>query len=218
MYTKEILVLLIIAYLIGSFPSSVWLGKLFCKIDVREYGSGNAGATNSFRVLGYIIGIPVLLLDVFKGLFAVSLIDFAFYFNYLQCENNFNLIDIKIALGVTAVIGHLFPIFIGFRGGKGIATLLGFMLGTSWLCATFSLLVFIFSFVFSRFVSLSSILASISFPVFIFFNYEYSYEFRSLFVFSIFVPILALITHQKNIERLIRGEENKANFGKNKKS
>ena len=218
MYSKEILILLMIAYLIGSFPSAVWIGKIFCKIDVREYGSGNAGATNSFRVLGYKIGLPVLLLDIFKGWVSVSLIDFATYFNQLSYYDDFNLIEIKIALGVTAVIGHLFPIYIGFRGGKGIATLLGFMLGVSWICAISSLIVFLFSFIFSRFVSLSSILASLSFPIFVFFNYEYNYEFRSLFVFSIFVPILALITHQKNIERLIRGEENKANFGKNKNS
>ena len=206
MLTQENIIFLILAYLIGSFPSAVWLGKTFYNKDVREYGSGNAGATNTFRVLGKKAGIPVLLMDVFKGWFAVYLASFSVADN----------VESQLAFGIAAVIGHLFPIYTGFRGGKGIATLLGFMIGVEPIAAGICALIFLISFLISKYVSLSSIFASIVFPLVIVFSYGYNNVNSSLFLFSIFVPILALITHQKNIERLIRGEENKAKFGKNK--
>jgi len=206
MLTQENIFFLILAYLIGSFPSAVWLGKTFYNKDVREYGSGNAGATNTFRVLGKKAGIPVLLMDVFKGWFAVYLASFSVADN----------VELQLAFGIAAVIGHLFPIYTGFRGGKGIATLLGFMIGVEPIAAGICALIFLISFLISKYVSLSSIFASIAFPLVIVFSYGYNNVNSSLFLFSIFVPILALITHQKNIERLIRGEENKAKFGKNK--
>ena len=206
MLTQENIIFLILAYLIGSFPSAVWLGKTFYNKDVREYGSGNAGATNTFRVLGKKAGIPVLLMDVFKGWFAVYLASFSVADN----------VESQLAFGIAAVIGHLFPIYTGFRGGKGIATLLGFMIGVEPIAAGICALIFLISFLISKYVSLSSIFASIAFPLVIVFSYGYNNVNSSLFLFSIFVPILALITHQKNIERLIRGEENKAKFGKNK--
>ena len=201
------IIFLIAAYLIGSIPSAVWFGRIIYNKDVREYGSGNAGATNTFRVLGKKAGIPVLFFDVFKGWFAVYLGSFA---------SPDSLIETQLSCGVAVVIGHLFPIYTGFRGGKGIATLFGFMIGIEIIAAGFCLLVFLISFFMSKYVSLSSILAAISFPLAIFILYDYDIKHESLFVFSIFVPILALITHQKNIERLIRGEENKAKFGKKK--
>ena len=207
MLTQENIIFLILAYLIGSFPSAVWLGKTFYNKDVREYGSGNAGATNTFRVLGKKAGIPVLLMDVFKGWFAVYLASFSVADN---------IVESQLAFGIAAVIGHLFPIYTGFRGGKGIATLLGFMIGVEPIAAGICALIFLISFLISKYVSLSSIFASIVFPLVIVFSYGYDNVNSSLFLFSIFVPILALITHQKNIERLIRGEENKAKFGKNK--
>ena len=207
MLTQENIIFLILAYLIGSFPSAVWLGKTFYNKDVREYGSGNAGATNTFRVLGKKAGIPVLLMDVFKGWFAVYLASFSVADN---------IVESQLAFGIAAVIGHLFPIYTGFRGGKGIATLLGFMIGVEPIAAGICALIFLISFLISKYVSLSSIFASIVFPLVIVFSYGYNNVNSSLFLFSIFVPILALITHQKNIERLIRGEENKAKFGKNK--
>ena len=206
MLTQENIFFLILAYLIGSFPSAVWLGKTFYNKDVREYGSGNAGATNTFRVLGKKAGIPVLLMDVFKGWFAVYLASFSVADN----------VELQLAFGIAAVIGHLFPIYTGFRGGKGIATLLGFMIGVEPIAAGICALIFLISCLISKYVSLSSIFASIAFPLVIVFSYGYNNVNSSLFLFSIFVPILALITHQKNIERLIRGEENKAKFGKNK--
>ena len=205
MLTQENIIFLILAYLIGSFPSAVWVGKTFYNKDVREYGSGNAGATNTFRVLGKKAGIPVLLMDVFKGWFAV----------YLASMTDGNTIS-QLSFGIAAVIGHLFPIYTGFRGGKGIATLLGFMIGMEPIASGFCALIFLISFLISKYVSLSSIIASIAFPLVIFL-YDYkNLPDESLITFSIFVPILALITHQKNIERLIRGEENKSKFGKNK--
>jgi len=120
----------------------------------------------------------------------------------------------QLAFGIAAVIGHLFPVYTGFRGGKGIATMMGLLIGLNPLAALFSFLVFVVVFLVSKYVSLGSIVASMAFPVFVMFvlNSDNS----SLNLFAIFVPILSLITHQKNIERLIRGEETKVIFGKNK--
>tara|TARA_Y100001968_G_scaffold331521_1_gene386462 strand:- start:1365 stop:1979 length:615 start_codon:yes stop_codon:yes gene_type:complete len=196
-----------LSYLLGSFPTAVWIGKLFYNKDVREYGSGNAGATNTFRVLGKKAGIPVLLIDVLKGWFAVQL-------SYYIISSN--IIEIQLSLGVAAVIGHLFPIYTGFRGGKGIATLLGFMIAMQPFAAILSIIIFLITFFLYRYVSLSSIVSSIFFPLVIISLNDVSSINSSLLLFSIFVPILSLITHQKNIERLIRGEEIKSTFGKNK--
>ena len=196
-----------LSYLLGSFPTAVWIGKLFYNKDVREYGSGNAGATNTFRVLGKKAGIPVLLIDVLKGWFAVQL-------SYYIISSN--IIEIQLSLGVAAVIGHLFPIYTGFRGGKGIATLLGFMIAMQPFAAILSIIIFLITFFLYRYVSLSSIVSSVFFPLVIISLNDVSSINSSLLLFSIFVPILSLITHQKNIERLIRGEEIKSTFGKNK--
>lgn len=196
-----------LSYLLGSFPTAVWIGKVFYNKDVREYGSGNAGATNTFRVLGKKAGVPVLLIDILKGWFAVQL-------SYYVTSSN--IIEIQLSLGVAAVIGHLFPIYTGFRGGKGIATLLGFMIAIQPFAAILSIIIFLITFFLYRYVSLSSIVSSIFFPLVIISLNDISSINSSLLLFSIFVPILALITHQKNIERLIRGEEIKSTFGKNK--
>ena len=211
MITTEIILFVLLAYLTGAFPSAVWVGKLFYKIDVREYGSGNAGATNTFRVLGKGAGIPVLFMDIFKGWLAVNYAVFISISPDLSPELFF---ENKLAFGIAAVIGHLFPVYTGFRGGKGIATMMGLLIGLNPLAALFSFLVFVVVFLVSKYVSLASIVASIAFPVFIIFvlNSDNS----SLNLFAIFVPILSLITHQKNIERLIRGEETKVKFDKNK--
>jgi len=202
---------LLLAYLIGAFPSAVWLGRTFYNTDVREYGSGNAGATNTFRTLGPKAGIPVLLMDILKGWLAVNLVYFVTD-NQLMSDGKF--FELKLAFGIAAVIGHLFPIYTGFRGGKGIATMLGFMIGIYWQAALLSALVFIIIFLISKYVSLSSIIASLAFPVIVIVILGMNNTNTSLIIFSIFVPILSLITHQKNIERLIRREENKAKFGK----
>lgn len=211
MLTTENILFLLFAYLIGAFPSAVWLGRTFYNTDVREYGSGNAGATNTFRTLGPKAGIPVLLMDILKGWIAVNLVYFVMD-NQLMSDEKF--FELKLAFGIAAVIGHLFPIYTGFRGGKGIATMLGFMIGIYWQAALLSALVFILTFLISKYVSLSSIIASLAFPFIVIVILGMNNTNSSLIIFSIFVPILSLITHQKNIERLIRQEENKAKFGK----
>jgi glycerol-3-phosphate acyltransferase PlsY len=198
--------LIILAYLTGAFPSAVLIGKIFFKTDVREFGSGNAGATNTFRVLGKKAGIPVLILDIFKGWLVVK---YVFLIN--TPSQNIDLeFEYQLVFGIAAVIGHLFPIYTGFRGGKGIATLLGILIGIQPYAALLSFIVFLFVFIFSRYISLASIISSITFPIIIYFLSDSSDV--SLIIFSIFVPLLALITHQKNIERLLRGEEIKVKF------
>ena len=209
MITLEIIFLVLFAYLTGSFPSAVWVGNTFYNIDVREYGSGNAGATNTFRVLGKVAGIPVLFMDIFKGWLAVSYVWLINGASLLSPELFF---ENQLAFGIAAVIGHLFPVFTGFRGGKGIATMLGLLIGLAPFAALFSFCIFILFFIVSKYVSFASVIASIAFPLFVMIFLKSTNE--SLNLFAIFVPILSLITHQKNIERLIRGEETKVKFGK----
>ena len=211
MLTTENILFLLLAYLIGAFPSAVWLGRTFHNTDVREYGSGNAGATNTFRTLGPKAGIPVLLMDILKGWIAVNLVYFVMD-NQLMSDEKF--FELKLAFGIAAVIGHLFPIYTCIRGGKGIATMLGFMIGIYWQAALLSALVFILTLLISKYISLSSIIASLAFPFIVIVILGMNNTNSSLIIFSIFVPILSLITHQKKIERLIRQEENKAKFGK----
>ena len=209
MLTTETLLFVLLAYLTGAFPSAVWVGKTFYKIDVREFGSGNAGATNTFRVLGKKAGIPVLIMDIFKGWLSVNYISFLTNIP----ESAEAVFEIKLAFGIAAVIGHLFPIYTGFRGGKGIATLLGLLIGLHAVAALYSILVFVIVFITSKYVSLGSIIASIAFPILVILILGSTNV--SLNLFAIFVPILSLITHQKNIERLLRGEETKVKFVKN---
>ena len=208
MLTFETLLFVLLAYLTGAFPSAVWVGKTFYKIDVREFGSGNAGATNTFRVLGKKAGIPVLLMDIFKGWICVNYISFLKNIPHSPEA----IFEIQLAFGIAAVIGHLFPIYTGFRGGKGIATLMGLLIGLHAVAALYSILVFVVIFLISKYVSLASIIASIAFPILVILILGSTNV--SLNLFAIFVPILSLITHQKNIERLLRGEETKVKFDK----
>lgn len=201
--------LLIAAYLLGSIPTAVWLSKGMFGTDIREYGSGNAGATNTFRVLGKKAGVFVMLCDMLKGFAAVKLAYFSYYTPYSE-----DFINLQVMLGLVAVVGHIFPIYVGFRGGKGIATLFGMILAIQYQVA-FSLIgVFALMLFLTRYVSLSSITASIAFPILIIFIYnepEVSYK-----VFAISTAALVVLTHHKNIERLIGGNESKINFKKNK--
>ena len=209
MISFDTIILLILSYLTGAFPSAVWYGRTFYNVDVREYGSGNAGATNTFRVLGKNAGIPVLFMDVFKGWLSVN------YIFLINSSNVFSpelLFENQLAFGIAAVIGHLFPIYTGFRGGKGIATMLGLLIGLQPYAAFFSLIVFVIILFVFRYVSLASMIASLAFPFFVMIILSSTNE--PLNLFAIFVPILSLITHQKNIERLIRKEETKVKFGK----
>ncbi len=199
------------AYLLGSIPTAVWIGKYFYRIDVREYGSGNAGATNTFRVLGKKAGIPVLLIDVLKGFAAVCL---AYLSHYTPNSNQ--LINLQLVLGIASLVGHIFPIFASFRGGKGIATLLGIILAIHPYAALVSMAIFIVVLLTSSYVSLSSMIAAVCFPVIVIGVFQTSAP--SLIIFSILIAIMVLITHQKNIERLLRKEESKARLIKKKKN
>ena len=195
--------LIVLSYLIGSIPTSVWVSKYFFEIDIRDYGSGNAGATNSFRVLGPKWGVFVMTIDMLKGIIAVSL---AFLLPD-HIDNLTQLQTLQIVLGLAAVIGHIFPIWAEFRGGKGIATLFGIVLGISPWTALSCVGVFLLVLYLTRFVSLSSILASIAFPVFILF--VFNVENDTYRVFAIAVALMVLLTHQKNIGRLLKGSESK---------
>ena len=197
---------LLAAYILGSIPSAVWIGRVFYGIDVREYGSGNAGATNTFRVLGKKAGIPVMIIDILKGYAAVQLA--TIIGSYLPGTQQF--VNFKLTLGVAALLGHIFPVLAGFRGGKGIATLLGIVSGVHPPAALICAGIFVITLLASNYVSLSSMISSVAFPIIIMFVYHETI--RSLNVFSMFVAILVLITHQKNIERLLKGEERKVNL------
>jgi glycerol-3-phosphate acyltransferase PlsY len=204
---------LIFAYALGSFPSAVWIGKMFYGVDVREFGSGNAGATNTFRVLGKRAGIPVLVLDILKGWIAVNI---TFYL-LDDAPGTEPYVNMQIVLGIAALFGHIFPVFAGFRGGKGIATLLGIMLAIHPAAAALSVLVFFLIFMTSGYVSLSSMGAGFSFPFIILIVYRSS-AVPSLVIFSFLIAILILITHQKNIERLIKRQESKTRLLKKKEN
>jgi glycerol-3-phosphate acyltransferase PlsY len=209
MLTGSNIIFLILSYLIGSVPFSIIAGKLLKGIDVREYGSGNAGATNTFRVLGKTAGIPVLLLDVLKGYLAVNLV---WYTSYVPSTEIY--INLQLTFGIAAVLGHVFPVYVGFRGGKGVATLLGFMLAVFPEAALISIAVFVLTLLFSKYVSLSSIFAGLFFPFGVY--YLSVTLVPTMMIFAIFVPILLIATHQRNIERLVRGDENKVSLKKKK--
>ena len=203
-------ILVILAYLIGSIPTSVWVSKSIFNIDIRDYGSGNPGATNTFRVLGSKWGSIVMIVDVTKGAIATSLyILIPYYLTNELARTNF-----MIVLGLASVIGHIFPIWAGFRGGKGVATILGMALAIQPIVAIICLLVFLFTLVTTRFVSLSSLIAGVAFMVLILFIFN---EKETMYrLFAIIVALMVIITHQKNISRLLKGTENKVPLFKNR--
>lgn len=195
--------LIILAYLIGSIPTAVWISRYFFGIDIREYGSGNSGATNTFRVLGSKWGSFVMVADVLKGVLATSL----YIFVPLYLHDEWNRTNLMVGLGLASVLGHIFPIWADFRGGKGVATLFGMILAIQPLVAVYCVGVFLLVLYLTRFVSLSSILASIAFAVLILFIFN---EKEPLYrAFAIAVTLLVILTHQKNISRLLRGSESK---------
>ena len=204
------IILIILAYLIGSIPTAVWISKSVFGIDIRDYGSGNAGATNTFRILGSKWGSMVMLVDVTKGILATSLYIFIpFYLTDELARTNF-----MIALGMMAILGHIFPIWANFRGGKGVATLLGMALAIQPMVALICLVVFLVTLLSTRFVSLSSMLAGVALMVLILFIFN---ERETVYrLFAIIVALMVVITHQKNIGRLLKGTENKVPSFKNR--
>jgi len=205
METTIIIALLVTAYLIGSIPTAVWWGKRYYGIDVREFGSGNAGATNTFRVLGKKAGMPVLFIDIVKGTAAVLL---AFLSPFVFDSNQF--VNLQLGLGIAALVGHVFPIFAGFRGGKGVATILGIVICITPITSLMVLGIFLIILFATRYVSLSSITAGLSFPFFL--NIVLKNQNQTLLVFSIFVAILLILTHKKNIARLLKRQESKVDL------
>ncbi len=201
---KEVLIILM-AYFIGSLPTAVWVSSYFFDIDIREYGSGNAGATNTFRVLGKKWGTFVMVADMLKGLLAVKLVYLLPY--YYDSSHDLARTSLQIGLGLAAVLGHIYPVWADFRGGKGVATLFGLVLGISPWSALGCSCVFLLVLYLTRFVSLSSILASAAFPIFILviFNVD-NHPYR---IFAVGVALLVILTHQKNIGRLLKGSESK---------
>jgi glycerol-3-phosphate acyltransferase PlsY len=210
MKVAALILSLVLAYVAGSVPSAIWAGKLFHGIDIREHGSGNAGATNTIRVLGWKTGIPVLILDLAKGWLASSLP----LFLHAAESGSEQMMILQIACGMIAIAGHVFPAFAGFRGGKGVATTFGVLLALQpWLtltCAGIFLVVLLIT----GYVSLGSIIAAIAFPILLMTLFHTD----SLFfrIFSVVVALALVITHYQNITRLIKGEEKR--FIKPKKS
>lgn len=201
-----ILVGVVVCYLIGSMPTALWVGKAFFGIDIREHGSGNSGASNTFRVLGKGAGSAVLFIDIIKGLTAASITR---YYFFLEPDSE-RYVNLQLLFGLSAVLGHIFPIYAKFKGGKGIATLVGMVLGIHYLSAVACILLFIGILFSTRYVSLSSILSTIAFPLIAVVIYKIE---EPLFIaFGIAAALMVVMTHQKNIKRLVAGNENKANL------
>ena len=209
---------ILLAYLIGSFPTAIVIGKIKMGIDIRDYGSGNAGATNTFRVLGTRPGITVMAIDVFKGYTAATLAQYTYNFGFEMSDNNY--VALQIALGMAAVIGHIFPIYARFKGGKGVASLLGIGLALNLGAALACILVFLIVFLLTKYVSLGSMISGLAFPILVSFPAFNNFEKPSevMIGFGIVVFLLLVLTHKKNIKRLIAGEENKIDLKKKKQT
>jgi glycerol-3-phosphate acyltransferase PlsY len=199
----------LMAYLLGSIPSAIWVGRKFYGIDVREHGSGNAGATNVFRVLGKGPGTVVLLMDIVKGYLAVVLAYMMENHLYLEgIPNASNSWFFPVVFGVLSVIGHMLPVFAKFKGGKGVATLFGIIIALDPRVAGLALLVFVLVNIVTGYVSVGSLMAGLSIPVL--FLQVFGYRDMSIVVFGVSVGVLIVYTHRKNIKRLMAGEETKS--------
>lgn len=203
----------ILAYFIGSVPTAVWFGKLVHGVDVREHGSGNPGATNTFRVLGKRAGTIVMLVDIAKGLLATFLATLLLRMGVIPEDK---LIITKLVFGMIAVFGHIFPVFIRFKGGKGVATLLGMMIGIQPVVALFSALIFLAILLTTKYVSLSSMFGALSFPLMLIFIPRFKTGEPILVMFGFFLALVVIWSHHKNVKRLIQGEESKTHLIKKK--
>jgi len=219
----NLLAIIIISYLLGSIPNSIILSKMAKGIDIREHGSGNAGGTNVIRVLGFKLGLSVIFLDALKGALAVVVVARLFSgsmpFHNATPFDDFTLI--QIIAGVAAVVGHIWTIFAGFKGGKGIATALGMLLFLVTVDMLIALGVFIIVVSISRYVSLGSIMAAIAVPLTLIVRENIFHVdiqgYQILLPFIAFLSVLVIFTHRKNISRLLQGSESKFNFSKKNK-
>ncbi len=202
-FSSYTIVAILIAYLVGSIPSSIWVGKIFFGVDVRNYGSKNAGATNTFRTLGKKAGIPVLFFDIFKGWVVTYYLP-----KYAGLEWGTNAyVNFQLVVGVSAVLGHIFPIYERFKGGKGVATLLGIVLAINFPAAMVCLGIFLSVYLATQYVSLGAIVAAIAFPLVVVFLFRENSS--SLRYFSMILSVLVVVRHRANIQRLLRNEEGK---------
>ena len=203
-----LIILIIIAYLTGSTPTSIIIGRITKNIDIREHGSGNAGSTNVFRVLGWKPALIVVIIDVFKGWLPAAIFAPAFY--YAQIIPDLGVL--QILCGFSAVLGHTYTIFAGFKGGKGVGTLGGMLIALFPTAFPFCLAIAVITVMLTGYVSLASILAAVSLPIFLlllppFFGANPAA--LSLMVFSLLIPWFITFTHRSNIQRLRSGEENR---------
>jgi len=196
----------VVAYLLGSIPTAVWYGQGFFVVDIRQHGSGNAGATNTFRVLGKRAGTVVMLVDVLKGYTAAMLSSLLWYFDVITTNE---IMTFKIVFGMVAVIGHLYPIFADFKGGKGVASLLGMVLAVHPEMAVVCIGIFLLVVIASQYVSLGSILAALAFPVLLLLKIFGQQENPLVIAFGFVMFLVVVLTHQKNISRLWRGKESR---------
>lgn len=199
------ILLIIIAYLLGSISSALWIGRRFYGVDIREHGSKNAGATNILRVLGRRAALPVFVIDFAKGFGGVMLYHLS---PYKGTEFEFYL---KLILAAAVVLGHILPIFSGFKGGKGVATLAGSVLAVNPLVVSICAVIFFTVLAISHYVSLSSMTAGVMFPILSFFIDK---DIKML-IFGCIVAGLLIYTHRKNISRIIAGTESKIYFTPN---
>lgn len=218
----NLLFVILVSYLVGSIPTSIILSKLLRGIDIRNYGSGNAGGTNVFRVLGWKWGVLTIILDALKGAVAVIVIS-RFYLDKFPFQNvtpfdDFTLV--QIFCGSAAVIGHIWTVFAGFRGGKGIATALGFLITIITIDMLFALAVFALTVTLSRYISLGSIFAAASVPIILIVRenlFQVDIQgYHTILPFATAISLLVIYTHRKNITRLLQGSESKISFVKKK--
>lgn len=200
---------IVIGYLLGSIPTAVWIGKQFYEIDVREHGSKNAGATNTFRVLGKKPGIIVLIIDVIKGIIASM---FPVIFNdFFEISYAF-LISLRLVSSIFSMVGHVLPVFAQFKGGKGVATSLGVLIGLQPFAALLCFGAFLLIFILSKYVSLGAIISAMIYP-FIVYYVDPNVLFHEM-IFTVILSSAVIFTHRKNISRLLKGQENKMNLFK----
>lgn len=228
-----LIVILIVSYIIGSIPTSIIAGKLLKGIDIRDYGSGNAGGTNAFRVLGWKTGLTVTILDIVKGAIAAISVVVFFEAHPLGSLPDINPIALRLIAGLCAVFGHVFTIFAGFKGGKGVSTAAGMMFAIAPVTTLIVLGIFLLVIFFSRYVSVASMLAAVAFPLIIavrkylfdlgegldyyikmfntrvFIHDSLDYH---LLIFGLIVALAIIYTHRANIRRLISGNENRVTF------
>ena len=216
--------IIVLSYLIGSIPTSIIVSKAAKGIDIRNYGSGNAGGTNVMRVLGWKLGLMVIILDALKGVLAVVIVARIYYgtipFHNVTPFDDFTLI--QIIAGISAVVGHIWTVFAGFRGGKGIATALGMLLMITTVDMLVAIGVFVVVVSISRYISLGSLLGAITVPLTLIirenlFNVNI-HGYNTILPFAVLITLLIIFTHRKNVIRLINGSENKLSFSKKKKS